>query len=193
MRLRDLTPEDLAAYAEFVQTKYNCAVLRKDQATEMQVAAELLDALGYVARDVFMRDYATTLANRIYLPYTPGDASRDLLTQLMVLAHEASHVHQYQTTGLRFAWMYVSDPEDRAVFESEAMRTEIPIQWQYADQAYDTTWASNNLTAYGCSANDIATAKALLDAAAEIVYRGGVTTAVARDTVAWLKDRGILP
>lgn len=192
MRVRDLTTEDLVAYAAYVSGKYNCAILRKSDTAEMPLIAEFLDALGYIGRDDFMQNYCTTLANRVYLNFTPGQPDVDLFAQLRVIAHEVTHVHQYQTSGLRFAWMYLSSPEERAVFESEAMRTELPLLWRYADTQMDTSAQVATLRAYGCSDEDLQTAKDLLDAAADITYRGGITSAVARDTIQWLTDRGVL-
>lgn len=193
MRKRDLTPADLEAYVAHMTAKFNFSVYRKSESQMMLVAAEFLEIFGFMPKQSFLDDYCTTIANRVYLTFDVGNEQElDLFQQLRVLAHEATHVHQYHRDGFKFAWMYANSGEERADYESEAARTEIPLIWLYYDEEFDSATKAGHLTGYGCTHEQIEMARSLMDRSAHIVYAGGITTEVARETVRWLKSRGVL-
>src|SRR5262249_28101861 len=132
LRKASETPELVRAFYKHMTGTFGASVIDKRSATEMQVVAGVLGALGIVNREEFLRRFATTIGKRIYLPFDVGDAAQgwSLWSQVAVLTHECQYIVQYNANGpLGFSWRYLTNTAARAAFEAEAYRCQLELQW----------------------------------------------------------------
>ena len=123
-----LEPGDVRAFWDFMTQHYGTSVINKQDAIAMKVVARVLDTLGIVDRDSFLKEFTTTIGRRIYIPFTIGDASPlDLWSQIALCVHEHQHVVQHDKLGLRYELTYLASKADRARYEAEAYRSELEV------------------------------------------------------------------
>jgi hypothetical protein len=187
---RAVEPEDVRAFWKFMQDHYGTSVIAKDDAKSMRAIATLLDALGVMDRDAFLRDYTTTIGKKIYTPFEIGVAQPgwDLWQQIVVCVHEHQHVVQHVRDGLAYEAGYVADTSTRARHESEAYLTNIELHhWRFGQIPTPRRFAEK-LAHYACKDQDIAWAAKYLTLTAETVRMGGAVTEAGAVALDWLDD-----
>ncbi|MBZ0232730.1 MAG: hypothetical protein K8M05_10405 [Deltaproteobacteria bacterium] len=187
---RNLEPEDVRAFWKFMQDHYGTSVIAKDDATSMKAIATLLEALGVMDREIFLRDYTTTIGKKIYTPFEVGVAQPgwDLWQQIVVCVHEHQHVVQHVRDGLAYEAGYLADTSTRARHEAEAYLTNIELHhWRYGVIPTPRRFAEK-LAHYACKDQDIAWAAKYLTLVAETVRMGGAVTEAGAVALDWLDE-----
>lgn len=178
-----LTPDTVAQLWSLMTAAYGTTVIDKRNAPEMRLVSRFLPTPNFLER------YATTIGKRIYLPFIPGEVSDrwSLVGQVAVCAHEHQHVEQLNRDGLRFLLGYITNTSRRAVYEVEAYRTTLELQWFLTGSMADPDGYADGLVNYGCRASDVETARKTLELAADSVRAGIIATRAAQRAIGFLK------
>lgn len=183
-----VTPDVVVGLWDHLRAHYGTTVVTKADAGQMKQLATLLDALGVLDRDRFLKEYATTIGRTIYLPFTPGEATAtwDLWAQLTVAVHEHQHVVQHVRDGLRFEVEYVIDSSTRARHEAEAYLTALELHHWRHGQVPPARRFAEKLASYACTEADILWAAKYLTLAAATIGQGGLVTEAGAVALDWL-------
>jgi len=221
--MKELTPSLVADFWAFMEERYDTTVLHKDddlikiiraagnkdwsemfrnltnlnQGDEIGLVALFLAKLGHIDVARFMERYTTTLGDRIYVPYNPGEATPEhsLKSQLLTCVHEHRHVKQFREAelhGMSFAIRYLADRAQRAIYEAEAFRAALEVEWFLSDGKLTEAQVLRRpeiLVDYACEAADIEVAKQYLKMSFKTIKHGGSIDNIARVAVAWLRVR----
>lgn len=188
----DPTPDDVREFWKAMQGKWDTQRIDKADASDMRVLADLLNLLGIVDKDRFMRMFTTTVGNRIYTPFEPGVPAEgwSLWQQIRICVHEHHHVFQDRVAGgLGFEWNYITSSAKRAHYEAEAYRCEMVLEWRYQGRMLDPKALAGLLRDYGCSADDVAVAEKMLSLSVPSIKAGAIASDVCRWAVGWLDQR----
>jgi hypothetical protein len=183
------TPAQVQAFWTYMTEHFGSQILNKADATEMQIVSSLLGTLGILDPADFMRNYATTIGTRIYLPFTPGVVENgwELWDQVVVGAHENQHVVQASKLGLTtYGARYLFSASTRADFEAEAYRSMFELDWWHERSMPDPEEVAQLLAGYGCSSTDIDVAETMLREAAESVEHGAILNEASSVAIQWL-------
>lgn len=169
------------AFAKLAK-EYGTTYVKKSNSDMMQAVARLLEALGVVDREEFLKEYSTTVGYWIYVPFKVGSRPPELIQQVMVCAHEHQHVVVMEREAPAiYNSLYVISPSMRAAYEAECYRAEMEVYWWYTKavrgqpELLSVSELAGRLRYYGCSAKDVAMAQKSLEKAAKVVMRGGVS------------------
>jgi len=188
----DPSPDDVRDLWAAMTAHYNVRVLDKNSASEMQMAADAADRLGLVARDRFLRDFVTTIGDRIYAPFTPGIVTGpwDLWQQTMVVVHELVHVAQDRAQqGILFEYQYASNSTKRAYYEMEAYRANMTLTWIFRNEELSSVGLASLLVDYGCNMADVTMVSKMLQLSLVSIKKGAMPSAPCRFAVDWLRAR----
>lgn len=186
----DIQPEEVWAFWQFMRERFRTTVVNKRDAVEMQVVAQVLDALGVQQSSRFLKSYTTTLGRRIYTPFEIGvpRGGWDLWSQVVVCVHEHQHVVQHDREGLSFEVSYLADRAARARWEAEAYRSNLELHfWRYGTTPSARALAGL-LTEYGCRPADVEVAAQSLALSAAAVRRGAVINEATHVALGWLNE-----
>ena len=185
----EIQPDEVVSFWRHMQERFGTTTVNKADAVEMQIVASVLDALGILDRERFLKSFTTTLGRKIYTPFEAGRANDawDLWDQMVVCVHEHQHVVQHDREGLSFEVSYVADRAARARFEAEAYHSNLEMHfWRYG-----TTTRSRPLAEllhdYGCRPEDVEIAAHSLALANVSVRRGAVLNESTRAALDWLE------
>lgn len=187
-----ITPEDVRDFYIAMCGHYNVKLIDKNNSADMQMLADNLDRLGIVDHDRFLRDFVTTVGNKIYAPFTPGIAVGvwDLWQQTMVLGHEIQHVAQDRAKeGILFEFEYTSNSTKRAYYEMEAYRVQQTLAWHFRGEELSPRALAELLRDYNCDQADIDMVCKMLMISAKAIQKGAVPGAVCQFEVDWLEAR----
>lgn len=185
----DLTPAEVRQFWQYMETQYNFTVIDKSSSSSMQLVAKLLDLLGIVKKDYFLKNFTTTLGRRIYTPFVVGvpQWGWDLWSQVEVCAHECQHIHQYaHDGGVEFSWQYVTNHVKRAQYEAEAYTVDLELQWWRYKRLANPLALAKLLSNYGCTATDVAVVAKRLGLTAVSVRSGAVVQEASLTALDWL-------
>lgn len=185
----DATVELVTGLWEHMSDHYRTRLARKDE-PEMQLVAKTLEAMGILDAEDFLSRFTTTIGRTIYTPYEIGVGSqREIESQLRTCVHEHQHVVQYIQGGAKFAFEYMVDSAKRAFYEADAFRCNLELHFWMHGSLPDTLpdALAQNLTHYGCTADDIAVCAKHLRMAARVVEQGGVSSDAGKVALAWLE------
>lgn len=184
----EIQPDEVVAFWRHMQERFGTVTVNKADALEMQVVAGVLNALGVLDKEHFLRNFTTTIGRKIYAPFEVGspDAGWDFWSQVVVCVHEHQHVVQHDREGLSFELSYVADRAARARFEAEAYRSNLEMHfWRYG-----TTRSARGLAEllhdYGCRVEDVEVAAQSLALANVSVRQGAVLNEATRAALDWL-------
>lgn len=184
------TPEVARAFVAHMAQTFSAVISPKKNAIEMLAVASALSRMGVLDRQDFLANYATTLGRRVYLPFTPGEASGvwNLWAQMVTFTHECQHVVQYDRLGaLRFGRDYLASSSGRAKLEAEAYRTNLELHhWRFGVVS-DAHLLASGLRSYGCNDADIAFADQYLRLSGASVAAGAVINRSTRTALEWLE------
>src|SRR5688500_12457826 len=99
--MNEPTPTIVQGLWSHLANEFDTTIVEKASAPEMQVAAFALERIGVMNGEEFLRQYATTLGRRVYVPFRMGVPERGwtLWSQLTVAVHEHQHVVQLDEHG----------------------------------------------------------------------------------------------
>jgi hypothetical protein len=181
----DVKPATVRAFWAFMTDRYRTTVKAKADAVEMVALAQVLQQMGIVSADGFLRQYATTLGRRIYLPFVPGEGA-DLWSQIVVGVHEHQHVEQLDRESVAFLWNYATRPAKRTLYEAEAYRSNMELSFWRTGQVPSPAALAATLRAYGVSETDVKVAEKALAISAVAVRAGGVANGASKVAIEWL-------
>ena len=186
----DLRPEEVWAFWRHMQDHYRTTVVNKRDALEMQLVAQVLDALRIQSSDRFLKNYTTTFGRKLYTPFEVGkpQSGWDLWSQVLVCVHEHQHVVQHEREGLNYEVSYLSDRAARARWEAEAYRCNLELHyWRYGVTPAVRPLASL-LTEYGCRPIDVEVTAQNLALSAASVRRGAIINEATNIALLWLNE-----
>lgn len=167
---------------------FGTRVIEKHRAPEMRASSYLLNAVGIMSRETFMRQYTTVWARRIYPCFDIGQGdAEDRWGQLVVCVHEHQHVVQYDREGFAiYAAKYLANRRFRALAEAEAYLTQLELAYWRNDRVPNIDALADGLLAYGCRSSDVQAARSVLQHGADRLRHGerGLTRAN-RWALAW--------
>lgn len=183
-----LSKQIVEDFSKHMLSEYNAYIVDKSDSTMMSAVGWMLQMFGSISRTDFLSKYATTINNKIYMPYTLGSDAVPLERQVEVLVHELEHVEQWRSIGAGYYFYYVLDHEKRAHFETEAMETELEMHWFLHDELLSVAYLSSRLNVYGCTSRDISVSHKHLFIYSQMVAQGIVGNEVSRTAIEWLKE-----
>jgi len=184
----EIQPDEVFAFWRHMQDRFGTTTVNKADALEMQLIADLLDALGILDKERFLTTFTTTLARKIYTPFDVGSPKGgwDLWSQVVICVHEHQHVVQHDREGLGYEVSYVADRAARARFEAEAYRSNLEMHfWRYGTMQSAQRLAEL-LHDYGCRPEDVEVAAQSLALSNISVRQGAVLNEATRAAVDWL-------
>jgi hypothetical protein len=185
----EIQHDEVVSFWRHMQERFGTTTVNKDDAVEMQIIAGVLDTLGILDKERFLRSFTTTLGRKIYTPFEVGSANDgwDLWDQVVVCVHEHQHVVQHDREGLSFEVSYVADRAARARFEAEAYRSNLEMHfWRFGSPMRSRPLAEL-LHDYGCRPEDVEVAAHSLALANVSVRRGAVLNESTRAALDWLE------
>jgi hypothetical protein len=190
------TPEDVRAFWDYMCSRHRVRVIDKGNSKEMKFVADVLDAMGILNREKFLREFTTGVPlmpfRGIYVPFTPGvpDDRYDLWKQMRVCAHEIDHIIQADTAGeLSFSWDYLTNSAARAHYEAGGYRCDMELEWRYRGRLLDPYLLSILLINYGCQPADCEVMEKEIRLCIPAIKSGRIIEPAAREAVVWLDER----
>lgn len=187
-----VTPEIVRGLWAHLSRTLGTTVVSKPNAIEMRIIASALATLGILDADTFLREYATTLGRRIYLPFTVGVANSEwgLWSQMLTAVHEHQHVVQLDDHGpVAFAARYLGSRSRRALIEAEAYRTSLELHyWRFGTVPPIDGMAKRVLHGYGLRDADIQVVQRVLELSAGAIGRGAVVSRASKIAIDWLNQ-----
>lgn len=112
-----LSEKNVIELYEIFQNLYGSEIVRKQDSKFMRFLATFVPG---ISKEDFLNKFCTTVGNKIYITYTPGNASEvPLWEQVVILVHEHVHVQQFRDTTW-FSLKYLLSKKFRANVEAEA-------------------------------------------------------------------------
>ena len=180
------------AFSSHMCSKFGATVHHKEDATEMKAIAWGMDLGrwvgigGLASSSDFMTHYTTTIGTAIYMP--ESHRSRPL-TFIEILTHECQHVLQFKESGIKFAWLYLKEPEARVKYEVDAYAAGAAIQ-QWLTGALDGSdrIVSSLVAGYHLRQEDADLAADMLKSHMVSLKNGVVMSGAAREAISYLKE-----
>lgn len=188
---REPTPDEVRGLWAHMTEHFGCRVINKADAAEMKIVAFALGRLGILDSGEFLKNYATTIGNRMYLPFEIGVPANGwgLFTQVTIAAHECQHVHQSEQMGLvTYGARYLTSTSQRTLFEAEAYRASLEMEWWRSRTMPNPAKIAEHLRGYGVTNADVQVATTMLRMAAESIKRGAVINQASSVAIAWLEQ-----
>lgn len=185
------TPELVVRFWDEMAARYGTRIVDKSSALEMPAVAWFLERLGVLDAKAFLERFTTTIGRRIYVPFTPGEATprHGLWSQIVVCVHEHQHVEQARRDGPAvFSLRYLASRAARAAYETEAYRCDLELHHWRTGQLLDPRALARRLRNYGLRDADIQVAEQILIASARTIRLGGLLTPAAKYAIAWLEE-----
>ena len=188
---------DLKAIAKvfgaYMEERFDCSVVAKESAPEMDAIATGFDlarffgATGVAKGDAFKTHFTTTVGSRVYMPKSHRE---DPLLFIEILTHECQHVLQFQESGLKFAWLYLAEPEARVKYEADAYAAGLAVERWLTGHTDDNKidWVVDSLvSSYHLRAEDANLAEKMLKSHYVSIKNGIVMAKAGREAISWLE------
>ena len=181
-----ITSKQVKDFWKYMGRAYRFKVIDKSNATEMRIVGWALDMMGIQNRKNFLKNFTTTVGNRVYIPFEIGKGTqRQLVQQVITCTHEAQHVAQYRRDH-SFLLKYLLSDSSRALYEADAYRTNMEIYWWFYKKLLSPGMLANKLKSYSVGKSDIRVVKKHLLSASKTVKYGGVITGTSKKAIRWL-------
>jgi hypothetical protein len=180
------------AFGAYMTDRFDCDFLPKESAPEMDLIATGFDlarffgATGIAKGDDFKSRFTTTVGSRIYMPKSHRE---DPLLFIEILTHECQHVLQFQESGLKFAWLYLAEPEARVKYEADAYAAGLAVERWLTGHTDDAKldWVVDSLvSSYHLRAEDADLAAKMLKSHYVSIKNGIVMSKAGREAISWL-------
>jgi len=119
---------------------------------DIRLIAKVLDGIGVVNHEDFLRSCCITIDHDIYTFFKLGDKAIPPNLQVAIIAHECKHVDQYD---LAFFVDYLTSTVHRAHYETEALVVEGEVMSRLTGQLFNPIEYAKKLHWYKCSAWDM--------------------------------------
>ncbi len=186
----DISPQEVQAFWSFMQGHFRTSSINKGDAIEMELVAQLLDALGIQSRERFLRSYTTTIGRRIYTPFEVGvpRTNWDLWSQVVICVHEHQHVVQHDREGVVYELAYLADRAARAQWEAEAYRSNLELHFWRHGTVPRARPIAERLAEYGCRPIDIDVVTKALTLSSFFIRGGAIVNEATHVALGWLNE-----
>lgn len=170
--MEKLTKEKTLEVAKFLVDFYGAKIIKKSDAKEMKLISKIVSKFTKIKSDEFMKNYSTTIGNRIYLNFEIGGEDKPFEDQLGTLFHELGHVVQMKSDPM-MPILYLTSVSDRAKYEAECWA--LNMEWKrFLGQAYDLNKYAERILNYGGNKNHVVMLRSLLEAH-EMMHNQGLS------------------
>jgi hypothetical protein len=200
--MKEVTQAQVDRLKGHLSRRFFCTVIDKSAAIEMQYVSMAFDILSRIPGvdalpdgKTFLERYSTTIGPMVYL--ASNLSPRD---QLIVLAHEVQHVHQFWNGGLGLPggpglwWLYLVEREARVRYEADAYATSLEVEYALTGALPSLDELAFPLEGgYALTEKELKLGRDLLNVSATSLANGlkGVTP-VGLEVVEWLRREGLL-
>jgi hypothetical protein len=189
------TPELVRAFYAHMTKTFDCTVINKNDSELMKLIGGFLGAIRVLDPEDFKKRFATTLIDKLYFPFEPGEERPEgelwsLWSQIEILPHEVTHRLQAKEGGtLPFAVEYIVDANSgRARLEAEAYVATMELHYWRHGQTPSPAALAELLRHYAVGEEGIAYTRKRLEAAAITVRYGAVVTQAGQEAIRWLNE-----
>lgn len=186
----EITAEMAKGLWDHLSDEFDSMVLDKGDSDLMEVIGWFLDAIGVLDKERFLADYGTTLIDRIYIPFTPGEVSVKWtpVKQVSMAIHEHQHVFDCEEVGAwKFSTGYLASKATRAEYEALAYRTNLEFYWWLAGNMGSASYYAEKIRSYGCGDDQVAFIRAFLESSIHPIREGEIISPVCQVAFAWLE------
>jgi hypothetical protein len=173
-----MKPETTKAFWAFMCETYKTRAKYKADSWLMRTIARVLDWLGYIDSEEFMTKFTTTIGETLYTP---------LERDVGVCVHEHVHVRQSRQ-DLLYPVKYLVSSKARVYYEIEAYCATMEMQYYLTGELSSPEEYVNILRGYGCSVNDLDTARTRYFEAQDRIKKGVISTPESVAAIAWLRE-----
>ena len=191
-----ITPQQVIDFADHMLGKYGLKAIDKRKAEEIKLISSFLEKmglLGYAADgtplsiDDFVKRYSIVIGNRVYFPWTIGNAEECRLSnQISTITHECQHTIQFHKDGWKYLFNYLTSTAKRAYYEADAYKCNMELHYWATGQILSPASLAGLLKNYGCKSMDIKICEQTLSFAANMLKRNQVTTPASLEAISWL-------
>lgn len=162
--------------------KYSCEIVTKDKSW-LKYVARYVDMFSNISQEEFMREYTTTIGNKIYMPdgYTRNWVFIKLVT------HEVQHVADFAKNPEDMI-MYCLSKQRRGYLEMRAMTTSFELEWWKNKRLLNPQKYSRRLLDYGLENEHVEFVEKGLTSCMLSIQQGKIITPVGRDSISLLKE-----
>ena len=189
-----VTKEKTIEFWEFLKNYYNIKIIDKNDSSSMKMVGWFLDAIGILDKENFLKQFTTTINQRIYVPFKIGEGNEEQLWgQIRTGVHEVIHAQQAKKEGfVTFSYHYVSNKNKRAEYEAEAYRSEMVLDWARKGSFRQPSEIVQSLKSYGVGKKQIDFAQKYLEVSIPGVKMGSHFNDVTKMGLFWLKANKVL-
>jgi hypothetical protein len=184
------TPQQVVDFWHFMTRHFGTTIVPKNRSWLMRASGWVLDRLSIMPRDDFDERFATTIGNRIYVPFTPGvpTPAFSLWGQITICVHEHHHVTQFRREGfLPFSLRYLLSRRARMAYEVDAYITNMEMTYWRTGTVLSVLGIVRSLSKYALGEKYLAVARSRLHRAADHIEAGEVLSPVTATALAWLR------
>lgn len=185
-----LTSDLVKNFWLYMQKEFDSIIEQKDESFIMKLSATFLDVFHIQDKEIFMKNFVTTLYKTIYIPFHIGDDKDDhwlLWNQVRVCVHEHQHIVQGERDGWgEFGVRYTTSSSFRAGYEAEAFGCDMEMEFYRTGEIFDIDQRASILKGYSCSESDIDMVKQMLTMRADVVSQGVITNVSTIRAINWL-------
>lgn len=185
--MKNITSEIVIKYHKYMAKTYGFQIINKLNVPEMRIIAATLKKITPIDSKSFLEKYATTLYDRVYVPYKIGKGSQsELFRQIRIITHEAQHVADFRDEPYKMA-IYLALDSERAKIEARALSTSIYLYWWKNNVVPNLTTITKELYYYGLDATDQNVVRTHLTIHIPIARRSQIpNNLVVKKGIAWL-------
>jgi len=184
-----LTEKNVKAFHKYMAAKFKAEIVNKDDKVSMEIIDWALGLMGVMDKGEFLKRYAITIGDRIYIPYEIGKGTMaQKVGQIILICHEMTHVIQGELDHA-MKLKYLMSKSRRAHMESEAMHCNLEMYYWYYQKNLPVSALVKALEAYSLRDEDIAVAQTHLKVYSMITSRGVVASPVSKAAIAWWGNR----
>jgi hypothetical protein len=189
------SPEDVRSFWQDTLHRYGTKRLDSHTMADRTMLGQMLREMGLTRQQEFMRRWSMTVNDMVFTPYEPGIPTYEwpLWEQMKDCVHNHVRVCQERTTGSNGIFLhYVNNAAQRAMYEVDAFRNDMALEWRYNGRMMDVYATAACLRFYGCDTVDIDAAERMLAGYRENVRRGESPSDVYSWACDWLDRRWML-
>lgn len=187
--------EQTIEFWKFMQKYYDVTVADKTDSNFMKLVGWFLGAIGVLDKEAFLKQFTTTINQKIYIPFKIGEGTdAELWGQNKVLVHEVIHAQQAKKEGiLKYAYNYISNKTKRTEYEVEAYRSEMVLDWHFKKTYRKPSSIVESLRSYGLSQTYIDYAQKQLELSEPAIKNNARFHPVISMAIKWMEENGYKP
>ena len=188
---KEPTAQLVRAFSRHMLNYYDLEVVQKTDSAFMKLLAWFLNTIGVMDKKAFMENASTTIGNKIYLPFILGEASDKfpLTNQVSILTHECQHKVQRLKDSKAFYFRYLFSSAKRAAYEADAYRVNLELYFWYTGRLLKIDAIAKAIQGnYGCTSNDAAMAKKILERSVRLVVEGLIVSKATKVAMEWIRE-----